>query len=64
MVVLARSVGIPARLVTGFVPGEQDPVTGTYTVRAKHAHAWAEVWFAGIGWGPFDPTASVPLAGD
>lgn len=63
LVVLARSVGIPARLATGFVPGEQDPVTGTFTVRAKDAHAWAEVWFPKLGWVPFDPTASVPLAG-
>jgi hypothetical protein len=33
-------------------------------VRAKDAHAWAEVYFPGIGWQGFDPTASVPLAGD
>jgi transglutaminase-like putative cysteine protease len=64
LVVLARANGIPARLVTGFVPGGRDPVSGTFTVRAKDAHAWAEVWFAGSGWVPFDPTADVPLAGD
>lgn len=63
LVVLARSVGIPARLVTGFVPEERDLVTGTFVVRARDAHAWAEVWFAGVGWVPFDPTADVPLAG-
>jgi hypothetical protein len=63
LVVLARAEGIPARLVTGFVPGERDPVTGTFVVRARDAHAWAEVWFAGVGWVPFDPTADVPLAG-
>src|SRR5581483_7300567 len=28
------------------------------------AHAWAEVYFAGVGWQGFDPTASVPLAGE
>jgi hypothetical protein len=33
-------------------------------VKAKDAHAWAEVWFPGIGWQAFDPTASVPFAGD
>lgn len=64
LVVLAREVGIPARLVTGFVPGEQDPVTGRFTVRERDAHAWAEVWFPEVGWVPFDPTADVPLAGD
>lgn len=63
LVVLARANGIPARLVTGFVPGEVDRLTGTYVVRGRDAHAWAEVWFSGIGWVPFDPTASVPLAG-
>ena len=63
LVVLARSSGIPARLVTGFVPGEQDPITGQFTVRARDAHAWAEVWFPTIGWVPFDPTADVPFAG-
>lgn len=62
LVVLARANGIPARLVTGFVPGERDRVTGAYVVRARDAHAWAEVWFPELGWVPFDPTADVPLA--
>jgi hypothetical protein len=56
--------GVPSRLVTGFVPDEIDSITGVYTVRAKDAHAWAEVYFPGVGWQAFDPTASVPLAGD
>ena len=64
LVVLARANGIPARLVTGYVPDDHDPVTGLYTVRQKDAHAWAEVWFPEVGWVPFDPTADVPLAGD
>ncbi len=63
LVVLARAEGIPARLVTGYVPGERDPITGTYVVRERDAHAWAEVWFPTVGWVPFDPTADVPLAG-
>jgi len=63
LVVLARAEGIPARLVTGFVPGERDRLSGTFTVRARDAHAWAEVWFPRVGWVPFDPTADVPLAG-
>lgn len=63
LVVLARANGIPARLVTGFVPDDQDPVTGTYLVRARNAHAWTEVWFPDLGWVAFDPTADVPLAG-
>ena len=64
LVVLARTVGIPARLATGFVPGQRDELTGQFIVRERDAHAWAEVYFPGIGWQPFDPTASVPLAGD
>lgn len=63
LVVLARANGIPARLVTGYVPDERDAVTGTWVVRARNAHAWAEVWFPELGWVPFDPTADVPLAG-
>jgi transglutaminase-like putative cysteine protease len=63
LVVMARVNGIPARLVTGYVPGEAKPLTGTYVVRERDAHAWAEVWFPDLGWVPFDPTASVPLAG-
>jgi transglutaminase-like putative cysteine protease len=64
MVVMARSVGIPARLSTGFVPGTKDSLSGEFVVRERDAHAWAEIYFPGIGWQPFDPTASVPLAGD
>ena len=62
LVVMARSLGIPARLVVGFVPADRE--SGQWVVRAEHAHAWAEVWFPGIGWQGFDPTASVPLAAD
>jgi hypothetical protein len=64
LVVMARSVGIPARLTTGFVPGERDALTGRFVVRERDAHAWAEVYFDGIGWQGFDPTASVPLSGE
>lgn len=63
LVVMARANGIPARLATGFVPEERDPVTGRYVVRGRDAHAWTEVWFPELGWVPFDPTADVPLAG-
>jgi hypothetical protein len=64
LTVLARSVGIPARLATGFVPGEQDRLTGRFVVRERDAHAWTEIYFPGVGWQGFDPTASVPLAGE
>ncbi|UDY37951.1 transglutaminase family protein [Dermatobacter hominis] len=64
LVVMLREVGVPARLATGFAPGEEDGASGRFVVRERDAHAWAEVWFPGVGWIPFDPTAEVPLAGD
>lgn len=62
--VMLRSVGIPTRLAVGFIPGDRNALTGEYTVRAKDAHAWIEVWFPGTGWQAFDPTTNVPLAGE
>lgn len=64
LVVMLRSLGIPARLTVGYATGERNPFTGLYEVRARDAHAWAEVYFPGVGWQGFDPTADVPLAGD
>lgn len=63
LVVMARSVGVPARLATGYAPGEWDSTGRRFVVREREAHAWAEVWFPDSGWVPFDPTAAVPLAG-
>lgn len=61
LTVLLRLSGVPARLATGYVPDARDPVTGAYRVLESGAHAWTEVWFADVGWVPFDPTANVPL---
>jgi transglutaminase-like putative cysteine protease len=58
LAVMARSQGIPARVVTGYAPGEYNPFTGYYDVRASDAHAWVEVYFPGYGWSTFDPTPS------
>jgi transglutaminase-like putative cysteine protease len=47
----------------GGPPEEPDPSgAGTYTVRNADAHSWAEVYFEGYGWIPFEPTSgfSVP----
>lgn len=55
-VVMARVNGIPTRLVTGYVPGLYNPFNGYYEVRAKDAHAWAEIYFPNNGWVAFDPT--------
>jgi protein-glutamine gamma-glutamyltransferase len=64
LVVMLRSLGIPARLTVGYTPGERNPLTGLFEVKASDAHAWAEVWFPDVGWLPFDPTESVPIADD
>lgn len=67
MVVLLRSEGIPARLVSGFSSGTYNPVTGYFEVRANDAHAWVEVYFPGYGWLPFDPTpgfTGAPASGE
>ena len=56
LAVMARSLGIPARVATGYVPGEYNPFTGLREVRASDAHAWVEVYFPGYGWSTFDPT--------
>ncbi len=53
-VLLARAAGVPARLVTGYLPGEFDPLSGTYVVQESDRHAWAEVFLNGAGWVPFD----------
>src|SRR5215204_3158510 len=58
LAVMARSLGIPARVATGYAPGEYNPFTGFYEVRASDAHAWVEVYFPGYGWSTFDPTPS------
>lgn len=55
-VVLCRTQGIPARLVTGFLPGEYNPFTGLWEIRMRDAHAWAEIYMPRWGWIPFDPT--------
>lgn len=64
LAVLLRSVGVPARLGVGYAPGVRSWGSDAYTVRARDAHAWVEVWFPGAGWQVFDPTAQVPLSGD
>ena len=64
LVVMLRSLGVPARLATGYLPGQRDRVTGVWEVRARDAHARVEVWFPATGWQAFDPTAEVPLAGE
>ncbi len=61
LTVMLRSIGIPARLVVGFAPGEFNPFTGLYVVRNVDAYAMTEVYFPNYGWFSFDPIPQHPL---
>ena len=61
MIVMLRSVDIPARWVKGFAPGtyqQKDPETGLeeYLVTNNEAHSWVEVYLPQVGWVQFEPT--------
>ena len=58
MTVLARGVGIPARLAVGYAEGERDAERGVFRVRETDAHSWPEIYFPTYGWIEFEPTAS------
>lgn len=55
MAIMARELGIPARVGVGFLPGKR-AADGTVTVTADRAHAWPELWFDQAGWVRFEPT--------
>jgi protein-glutamine gamma-glutamyltransferase len=58
-VILMRVAGIPARVVTGYLGGEYNPVGDFWLIRQADAHAWAEIWLTDTGWERVDPTAAV-----
>ncbi len=60
MVVLARSAGLPARLVVGYITGTYDSTNARYIVTEADAHAWPEIYFPGYGWIEFEPTGGRP----
>jgi transglutaminase-like putative cysteine protease len=57
MTVLARLLGIPARVAVGFLPG-QKVGKDSYQVHGSDAHAWTQLYFPGYGWTTWDPTPS------
>jgi transglutaminase-like putative cysteine protease len=61
MVAMCRSVGINARVVTGYVAVEYNDATAQYTVRESNAHAWVEVEHAPGQWRRHDPTPPADL---
>ncbi len=65
MVLMLRSQGIPARLVTGFLGGEPSALEEYFIVRQSNAHAWVEAFIPELGWRVYEPTppAGRPVAG-
>jgi transglutaminase-like putative cysteine protease len=66
-VLLARSLGIPARIVLGYRVGERNPYWSHYVVRKKNAHAWAEAYVSADGngaWTTYDATPMSELGQD
>ncbi len=64
MALLLRMGGVPARVSTGFAPGQRDAQSGEWVVRDTDAHSWVEAYFPGLGWVTLDPTpAASPARG-
>ncbi len=61
MAVMARLVGIPSRVVSGYNTGRYNEETGLYEVRQENAHSWPELFFPEYGWVRFEPTPSLPV---
>lgn len=59
-VVMARSLGIPARFATGYAPGSWLSMGQEWLITEAEAHAWPEVYLPGYGWLAFEPTAGRP----
>lgn len=58
MIVMLRSLGVPARMAAGFAQGEWVADENGFVVRERDAHTWPEVYFPGYGWIEFEPTAA------
>lgn len=58
MAVMARELGMPARVVAGYTHGTLDPKTKQLVVRGTDAHLWTQIYFAGYGWINFEPSPS------
>jgi transglutaminase-like putative cysteine protease len=59
MTLMARTLGIPARIAVGFLPGSRDEdVPSEFVVSTDDLHAWPELHFDDVGWVRFEPTPS------
>ncbi|MSP13230.1 MAG: DUF4129 domain-containing protein [Chloroflexi bacterium] len=59
-VVLARSLGLPARVSAGYSHGQYDDANQIYNIREYDAHSWPEAYLPEFGWVQFEPTAAFP----
>ncbi len=61
LAVMARLSGLPARVATGFSPGNYNILSGYFEVHEYHAHAWTQIYIHNMGWLTFDasPPGSV-----
>jgi transglutaminase-like putative cysteine protease len=56
MAVMLRSVGVPSRVATGYLPRDWNESSGTFILHARDYHAWVQVYFPGYGWVDFEAT--------
>lgn len=61
MTIMARMLGVPARIVNGFSQGHFDQERKVWDVYGSDAHSWVQVYFPGFGWINFDPTPGFSL---
>jgi transglutaminase-like putative cysteine protease len=57
MAIMARELGMPARVVAGYTNGQFDVKHNQWIVRGTDAHAWVQIYFATYGWVNFEPSA-------
>lgn len=58
MVIMLRSMGIPARMAAGFAQGIWEDSQQLFLVRERDAHTWVEAYFPRVGWVEFEPTTA------
>ncbi len=62
MALMVRTIGLPSRVVNGFVSSEWNDIAKAFVVRQSDAHSWVEVYFDNYGWMTFDPTPADGVA--
>jgi hypothetical protein len=60
MAIMARELGIPARVVSGYTNNKSEQKNNQLVIRGTDAHSWVQIYFAGYGWVNFEPSANFP----